>query len=227
MWFSIWFLVFIKNSNEFSIFFLVFLRSEGQLSASTDLEQLQNANVIERNAWQTKCQENNFSWLNILGIHRSYVSNSPWDFDLGMSSTKVDQFANYGFQCASCISNGRRLRTLRSNCGLCHVFLNWLIKWYIPFACLRPWWHYTTLLDTAVKVTTWGFWAKKLPEGPMLYFVMQTLFQLLAQKFYFTWSNPWSGLRSDPRSNLWFNPVQSWFCWCHKLKVILGRFRTF
>ena len=103
----------------------------------------------------------------------------------------------------------------------------WLIKWYIPFACLRPWWHYTTLLDTAVKVTTWGFWAKKLPEGPMLYFVMQTLLQLLVQKFYFTWSNPWSSLRSDPRSNLWFNPVQSRFCWCHKLKVILGRFRTF
>ena len=31
----------------------------------------------------------------------------------------------------------------------------------MPPACLRPWWHYTTLLDTAVKVTTWGFWAEK------------------------------------------------------------------
>ena len=26
--------------------------------------------------------------------------------------------------------------------------------------CLRPWWHYTTILGTAVKVTTRSFWAK-------------------------------------------------------------------
>ena len=144
-----------------------------------------------------------------------------------MWSTKVNQFANYSFKRASCASNRGSPRTSRSNCGLYHVFLTLMIKWYIPLACLHPWWHYTTLLDTAVKVNTWGFWAKKLPEGPMLYFVMQTLLQLLVQKFYFTWSNPWSGLRSDPRSNLWFNPVQSRFSWCHKLKVILGCFRTF
>ena len=45
--------------------------------------------------------------------------------------------------------------------------------------------HHTTLLDTAVKVTTWGFGAKKkrLLEGLTLYFVTQTLFWLVAQKF--------------------------------------------
>ena len=43
---------------------------------------------------------------------------------------------------------------------------NWLMKWFVPLACLCPWWHYTKLLDTAVKVTTWSFGAKKLPVGP-------------------------------------------------------------
>ena len=31
----------------------------------------------------------------------------------------------------------------------------------MPPACLHLWWPYTTLLDTAVKVITWGFWAKR------------------------------------------------------------------
>ena len=36
----------------------------------------------------------------------------------------------------------------------------------MPPVCLRQWWHYTTLLATAVKLTTWGFWAKKkTPKG--------------------------------------------------------------
>ena len=39
-----------QNSNGFSIFFPVCLRSERQFSNSTDLEQSQNANGIERNA---------------------------------------------------------------------------------------------------------------------------------------------------------------------------------
>ena len=59
---------------------------------------------------------------------------------------------------------------LRSNCGLSCIFLTdktfWFLKWYMPPVCLRPWWHYTTLLATAVKLTTWGFWAKKkTPKG--------------------------------------------------------------
>ena len=41
---------FPQNSNGFSIFFPVCLRSERQFSNSTDLEQPQNANGIERNA---------------------------------------------------------------------------------------------------------------------------------------------------------------------------------
>ena len=57
-WFSICFLskiqmIFLKI---FSAFF--FFRSERQLSASTDLEQPRNTNVIERNTWQTKCRLN-------------------------------------------------------------------------------------------------------------------------------------------------------------------------
>ena len=67
-------------------------------------------------------------WLNIIGIcKRSCVSNNTRDFDLAMWSTQVDQFVNYGFQCASRASNGRNSRTLRSNCGLCCVFLNQLM----------------------------------------------------------------------------------------------------
>ena len=60
-WFSIWFSVFVKNSNAFfqNFFrFFFFFRSERQLSASTDLDQPRNANVIERNTWQTKCRLN-------------------------------------------------------------------------------------------------------------------------------------------------------------------------
>ena len=42
----------------------------------------------------------------------------------------------------------------------------------------------TTLLDTAMKETTQGFFRrKKLPEGPALYFVPQTLFRLVTQNF--------------------------------------------
>ena len=44
------FSVFVKNSNGISKFFPVCLRSEWQLSASTDLKQPRNANVIGRNA---------------------------------------------------------------------------------------------------------------------------------------------------------------------------------
>ena len=53
--FSFWFSVFVNNTNGFSKFFPVYLRSEWQLSPSTDLEQPRNANVIESNAWKTKC----------------------------------------------------------------------------------------------------------------------------------------------------------------------------
>ena len=35
------------------------------------------------------------------------------------------------------------------------------MKKYLPLACLSPWRHYTTLIDTAVKVTTWGLGIKK------------------------------------------------------------------
>ena len=33
------------------------------------------------------------------------------------------------------------------------------MKWYIHLACLRSWWHFTILLDIAVKVM--GFWAEE------------------------------------------------------------------
>ena len=32
---------------------------------------------------------------------------------------------------------------------------------YLDLSCLCPWWHFTTLLNTAVKMTTWSFGAKK------------------------------------------------------------------
>ena len=138
--FSIWFSVFVKNTKRVSGIFFDLSRSERQLSSSTDLEQPRNANVIERNAKQTKCHWNNFSLVKF--------RSAPWEVT-GLS-TSVDQFANYGVQRASRTGNRRGLRTLRSNCGLCRLFLNWLVKWYKPLAYLGPRWHYTTLLDTAV-----------------------------------------------------------------------------
>ena len=167
-------------------------------------------------------------WLNIVGIHgRSRVSNGTQDFDLAMRSTKVDRFANYGFQHASRTSNLSSSKTLRNNCGLCRVFLTWLMKWYVPRDCLHPWWHYTTSLDTALKVTTWGFWAeKKLLMGLALYYVTQTLFWLVPQNFYL--SNMIRSMIRDPnrdpifdpiRDPIWSDPVRSRFCRRRKLKV--------
>ena len=52
---------------------------------------------------------------------------------------------------------------------------NSLMKWYVPLAYLLLWRRYTTILDTAVKGTTWGFGAKKIPVGPALHYVTQTL----------------------------------------------------
>ena len=42
---------------------------------------------------------------------------------------------------------------------------NSLMKWYVLLAYLLLWRHYTTILDTALKVTTWGFGAKKNSSG--------------------------------------------------------------
>ena len=61
-WFSICLFDFRQKFKCFFFFFsffpLFFFRSEQQLSASTDLEQPRNANVIEKNTWQTKCRLN-------------------------------------------------------------------------------------------------------------------------------------------------------------------------
>ena len=146
-------------------------------------------------------------WLNIVGIHgRSRVSNGTQDFDLAMRSTKVDRYANYGFQHASRTSNLSSSKTLRNNCGLCRVFLTWLMKWYVPRACLHPWWPYTISLDTALKVTTWDFWAeKKTPEGACALLCHADFILACPAKFliYLTWSDPWSVIRTVTRSLIW------------------------
>ena len=60
-------------------------------------------------------------------------------------------------------------------------------EWYIPLACLHPRWHYTTLLDTAVKVTTWSFVAKNFQMG-LLSIMSHTLcFGLLCSISNFHW----------------------------------------
>ena len=42
----------------------------------------------------------------------------------------------------------------------------------LSIACLRPWWHYTTLLSTAVKAITWSFEGeKKLSNEHALHYV--------------------------------------------------------
>ena len=64
---------------------------------------------------------------NIIGIRkRSRVLNNVRDFDLAMWSTYI------GWSVCELW-----LPTLKSNCGLCRVFLNWPMKWYLPLACLR------------------------------------------------------------------------------------------
>ena len=86
-WCSIWFSVFVKNSNGISKFLLVCLQSEWQLNASTNLKQPRNANVI----WEECMTEIIFGcWLNIIGIcWRSCTLNSTWDFEFAMWSTWV------------------------------------------------------------------------------------------------------------------------------------------
>ena len=80
------------------------------------------------------------------------------------------------------------------------------MEWYVPLSCLRPRWHYTTLLDTAVKVTTRGFWAKKA-VGPALQYVTRALFWLVAQNFLFNWRDSIRDPISDPiRNPIWSDP---------------------
>ena len=42
---------------------------------------------------------------------------------------------------------------------------NWVVKWFIPLACICLWQHYTKLFDVAVKVTTWSFKGKNFQWG--------------------------------------------------------------
>ena len=57
------------------------------------------------------------------------------------------------------------------------------MKWYIHLACLRSWWHFTTLLDIAVKVM--GFWAEeKFQWG--LRFIMSRRLLACHAKFLFS-----------------------------------------
>ena len=45
------------------------------------------------------------------------------------------------------------------------------MKKYLPLACLSLWGHHITLIDTVVKVTTWGVEKKKiLPVGSAPYY---------------------------------------------------------
>ena len=129
---------------------------------------------------------------------------------------------NYVFQHASRASNRRSSRTSRSNCGLCHIFLNWLMKWYISLACLYPWLHFTTILNTTVKVTTWGFWAKR--EAYALFchadFILACLAQFLIL-FYMIQS-----MIRDPIRNLVRDPICNLICKLKSFLVVLGHFRN-
>lgn len=99
-------------------------------------------------------------------------------------------------------SNGRSSRMLRSNCGLCRVFLNWLMKCYIPLACLHPRWHYSTLLTQPWK------WLHVVlgQEGPPSILSHTLCFDLSHKNFILhspihdPWSVIWSVIRSVIRS---------------------------
>ena len=92
---------------------------------------------------------------------------------IGPDWIRSDHGSNHGsgFQRASSAGNGRSSRISRSIRGLC----DWWNNAQLSLAFV-PWWRYTTLLDTAVKVTTWGFWVqkKKFPVGSALHYVTQT-----------------------------------------------------
>ena len=82
-------------------------------------------------------------------------------------------------------------------------------------ACLCPWQHYKTLLDTAVKVTIWGFWAKIQPEGLTLDFVTHTLLCFVTQNFlilfYMIRSMICNPIRDPVLEQIWSDPVESRF----------------
>ena len=60
------------------------------------------------------------------------------------------------------------------------------MKRYLPFACLSLWRHYISLIDTAVKVTTWGLGIKNnFIVWPASYYFLQTLFWPVTEHFNF------------------------------------------
>lgn len=167
-------------------FFPVCLWSERQLSASTELQQPRNANIIERNAWQTKCHRNNFSFV-------KYRRN-PLQCG-GLRSISLWFIA----------SNVPHAPAMEEAQGpeLCRVFLNY--EMIHTSRLLRSWWHFNTPRYSRESDGVLGW--RKIPVGPALHHVTQTfglsLFWLVTQNFYFqlTWSDLWS----SPWAGTWFN----------------------
>ena len=150
-------------------------------------------------------------WLNIVGIHgRSRVSNGTQDFDLAMRSTKVDRFANYGFQHASRTSNLSSSKTLRNNCGLCRVFLTWLMKWCVPRACNIP--RHSPESDymgfLGRKKNSWG--GLRSTMSRRLYFGLSRKISNLSNMIRSMIRDPNRDQIFDPiRDPIWSDPVRS------------------
>ena len=95
---------------------------------------------------------------------------------------------------------------------------NSLMKWYVPLAYLLLWRHYTTILDTAVKVTTWGLrsiMSRRLCSSVIFvfhscflyyHFIKDLMFYFQDSSFFDSWSNPWSNPISKPWSDRWSGP---------------------
>ena len=85
------------------------------------------------------------------------------------------------------------------------------MKWYIHLACLRSWWHFTTLLDIAVKVM--GFWAEEKFQWGLRFIMSRRLlgchyFGLLRKISIFNWHNPICDPVLDPVRDLIRDPVR-------------------
>ena len=203
-WFSIWFSVFGFRQKYKLVFkfFPVCLWSERQLSASTELQQPRNANIIERNAWQTKCHRNNFS---LVKYRRNPLQCG------GLRSISL-------WIIASNVPHAPATEEAQGP-GLCRVFLNYemILTSRLPsfMVALHNTPRYSRESD---GVLGW----RKIPVGPAFHHVTQTfglsLFWLVTQNFCFqlTWSDLWSSPWSGPWFNSWSGPwsdlVRSRFC---------------
>ena len=168
-------------------FFPVCLWSERQLSASTELQQPRNANIIERNAWQTKCHRNNFS---LVKYRRNPLQCG------GLRSISLWIIA-YNVPHAPATEEAQ-------GTGLCRVFLNYEMIHTSRLPSFMVALHNTPRYSRESDgVLGW----RKIPVGPAFHHVTQT-FGLSRKISIFNWHNPICDPVLDPVRDLIRDPVR-------------------